>query len=329
MTKMNRRLGDIGSSEQLINDLYIDLRRRINAWAGITKQTAQARMGYVGQHLVSIVTGYPGGRSGARGKDLIISDTEYGEIKTCYRVDQLGKCRICGSVVAAIEQECPKCNAREIKRNDDSKWLISFRNEEEYSLAIEPTVYFLVLFDFTDLNNPHTIRASIWEVNPKRPGFAYCMIDYYENIRQESVSKAPFNLWPFQLKFDLMCPRLIYRSLISNDDSVTTQIFPGREELQPISKFALSPHARARNLTIPKLHNYARRIGINGYLANSKPAVIRQIEEKVIRSGVPVEEALDTLSVCIYWPDIEEKISSLPALLRDRLSREDLINQSS
>ena len=323
---MDRRLGDIDSSEQLINDLYIDLRRRINTWAAITKQTAQARMGYVGQHLVSIVTGYPGGRSGARGKDLIISATEYGEIKTCYRVDQLGKCKICGSVVAAIEQECPECNAREIQRNDDSKWLLSIRNEDEYSLIIEPTVYFLVLFDFTDLNDPHTIRASIWEVNPKRPGFAYCMIDYHENIREKSVSKAPFNLWPFQLKFDLMCPRLIYRSFISNDDTVTTQIFPGRDEPKPISEFTLSPYARARNLTIPKLHAYARNLGIAGHLENRKSAVIRQIEEKVIRSGIPVEEALDALAVCIYWPDIAERISTLPTPLIDHLRRAALID---
>ena len=67
MAKYSRR---VETSERLIDELYIDLRRRINNWASITKQTAQARMGYVGQHLVSIVTGYPGGKSGARGKDL-------------------------------------------------------------------------------------------------------------------------------------------------------------------------------------------------------------------------------------------------------------------
>lgn len=324
---MDRCLGDLDSSEQLIIDLYIDLRKRVNAWAAITKQTPQARMGYVGQHLVSIVTGYPGSRSGARGKDLIISNTEYGEIKTCYRVDQLGKCIICGSVVAAIEQECPECNARDIQRNDDSKWLISIRNEEELSLIIDPTVYFLVLFDFTDLNDPHTIRASIWEVNPKRPGFAYCMIDYYKNIREKSASKAPFNLWPFQFKFNLMCPRLIYRSLISNEDSITTQIFPGRDEPQPISEFSLSPYSRSRNLTIPKLHAYAvNDFGIAGRLGNNKQDVIRQIEETVIGSGVPVEEALDALARRVYWPEIEVGIDNLPAPLVDHLRSADLID---
>ena len=73
---------------QLINDLYLDLRKKVNYWSEITEQTPQARMGYIGQHLVSIVTGYKGGKSGARGYDLIIPPNDYGEIKTCYRVDQ-------------------------------------------------------------------------------------------------------------------------------------------------------------------------------------------------------------------------------------------------
>ena len=43
---------------RLINDLYLDLRRKVNYWSEITNQTPQARMGYIGQHLVSVVTGY-------------------------------------------------------------------------------------------------------------------------------------------------------------------------------------------------------------------------------------------------------------------------------
>ena len=86
---LNYTLGTIEASEALIKDLYIDLRAKVNAWSKITQQTPQARMGYVGQHLVSVVTGYPGGKSGARGYDLVIDDERHGEIKTCYRVDHL------------------------------------------------------------------------------------------------------------------------------------------------------------------------------------------------------------------------------------------------
>ena len=78
-------LGTAEASEALIKDLYIDLRAKVNAWSKITKQTPQARMGYIGQHLVSVVTGFPGGKSGARGYDLVMDNGHYGEIKTCYK----------------------------------------------------------------------------------------------------------------------------------------------------------------------------------------------------------------------------------------------------
>ena len=108
---LNYTLGTIEASEALIKDLYIDLRAKVNAWSKITQQTPQARMGYVGQHLVSVVTGYPGGKSGARGYDLVIDDERHGEIKTCYRVDQLGSCNACGAVVSSLETECAVCRS--------------------------------------------------------------------------------------------------------------------------------------------------------------------------------------------------------------------------
>ena len=138
MNKQSYELGTIEASEQLIHDLYIDLRKKANHWASITHQTAQARMGYVGQHLVSVVTGYRGGRSGARGKDLILPNGEYAEIKTCYRVDQLGKCNDCGARVASIELCCPECGSANLQRNDDSKWLIGIRHKEEFASILEP-----------------------------------------------------------------------------------------------------------------------------------------------------------------------------------------------
>ena len=111
---LNYTLGTIEASEALIKDLYIDLRAKVNAWSKITQQTPQARMGYVGQHLVSVVTGYPGGKSGARGYDLVIDDERHGEIKTCYRVDQLGSCNACGAVVSSLETECAVCGSTSI-----------------------------------------------------------------------------------------------------------------------------------------------------------------------------------------------------------------------
>ena len=135
-------------------------------------------MGYVGQHLTSVVTGHPGGRSGARGHDLIVGDG-FAEIKTCYRVDQLGVCgdSSCGGAVAAVELLCPLCGTDDISRKDDSKWLLTPRSEAEVQQMFEAVSFYLVLFDFAERDSAADINARIWEVDPRSPGFALCVVD--------------------------------------------------------------------------------------------------------------------------------------------------------
>ena len=95
------QLGTVQAAEGVLRDLYVDLRRKLRSWSEVTKQTPQARMGYVGQHLVSAVTGYPGGRSGARGRDLILPNGAHAEIKTCSASTNSG----------AAESVGPECQA--------------------------------------------------------------------------------------------------------------------------------------------------------------------------------------------------------------------------
>ncbi len=318
MEQRNYTLGTVEASEQLINDLYIELRKKVNKWASITHQTAQARMGYVGQHLVSVATGCPGGRSGARGKDLVLPNDEHAEIKTCYRVDQLGKCNDCEAAVAAIEDSCPRCGSTDLKRNDDSKWLIGIRHDEEFAEILTPKYYYLVLFEFTDLTSPDTIQSSIWRVVPTVPGFAYCMIDYYRNIRAASKSKAPFNLWPFQLKFDLMRPVLIYRSQITKEDDVQTMIFPGRDSEQLHALHQLPRYSQSRNLTVGKILSFAESIGANIEHPNNKRRLLEQIQRFLDESHLTTEITMDSLSKALYWPDIEQHIEGLPEGLKAR-----------
>jgi hypothetical protein len=309
-------LGKVETTVELIRELYIDLRKKVNRWAELTKQTAQARMGYVGQHLVSAATGYPGGKSGARGYDLILPDDKYGEIKTCYRVDQLGKCLECGAVVASIEKECSVCNSNKLKRMDDSKWLIGIRNQDEFDSILLPKYYYLVLFDFKDLSNPDTIRASIWQVNPTVPGFAFCMVDYNQNIRAKSKSKAPFNLWPFQLKFYLMKPELIYRSFIHSDDSIATELFPNVQKpiltrLEPLQKYA-----RSQNLTKEKIIAITNSIGLRIDAEKAKSALLAKIQTALEKNIVAYELLVDTIACHLYLPDIFQHIDNLPDNLK-------------
>ena len=315
---LNRdKLGDLKSSERLIQELYIDLRKKVNYWASCTKQTAQARMGYIGQHLVSVVTGYRGGKSGGRGKDLILNKKEYAEIKTCYRVDQLGKCLDCQAVVASIEINCSYCNSKKIDRKQDSKWLLSIRNKNDFENILDPKFYFLVLFDFKNINNPNEIRASIWRVKSKDIGFSYCMIDYYLNIRTKSKSKAPFNLWPFQLKFYLMLPTLIYRSYILNND-VRTEIFSKKDHILELPK-SFKQYSSSSNLTKEKIIDFSRAIGFKprkNLLKLNKKDLIIHIDNFIENNGGFNKKTINSLAKSLYYKDIKTHIKIIPKKLR-------------
>jgi predicted RNA-binding Zn-ribbon protein involved in translation (DUF1610 family) len=312
-------LGSLESSEQLIKDLYVELRQKISVWANITKQTAQARMGYIGQHLVSVVTGYPGGRSGARGKDLVLPDGEFAEIKTCYRVDQLGKCNTCGAGVSALELECPNCESTDIKRNDDSKWLIGIQHDEEFAEVLRPKYYYLVLFDFTDLARPDTIRASIWRVDPLSAGFAYCLIDYYRNIKSASSSGAPFNLWPYSLKFELMRPLLIYQSLILPDNTIRTIVFPGVHEARHHPLSTLISHASSRNLTTKKVVEFGKALGLALPNSTRKPILLAAAQEQITARNINSDVVVDALACALYRSELAPHLADLPAAMREQL----------
>jgi len=245
---IKRELGSIHASELLLRELYVDLRKALAAWSQVTRQTPQARMGYIGQHLTSVVTGYPGGRSGARGDDLVLPKGEFAEIKTCSRVDQLGSCLNCGARVSAIEEKCPECGSDKIRRMEDSKWLIGIKNDKELAELFIPKWYYLVLFDLEQ--DQSTISARIWRVNPRHPGFALCMIDYYFNIKAKSASGAPFDFWPYSPKFYLMHPWLVYHSRILPDNSIATLLFDGQTGSAKPDPFPPFPDvSRARSIT--------------------------------------------------------------------------------
>ena len=99
--------------------------------------------------------------------------------------------------------------------------------KKEFDDLFKNVNFYFVLFEFEELNVPETIVISIWSVDPCNKGFAYCMLDYYKNIWSKSKSHAPFNLWPYSLKFELMAPLLIYRSRIDKKGNIETILFRG------------------------------------------------------------------------------------------------------
>lgn len=315
----------IKQSEQLIKELYIDLRRNVNKWSKITNQTPQARMGYVGQHLVSIVTGYPGGKSGARGYDLIIDGksqpVKYGEIKTCYRVDQLGKCLNCNNVVSSLEKKCAYCGSENIRRNDDSKWLITIQSDKHLLTTFEPEYYYFVLFEFEDINNPqnNNIVATIWRVNTKNPGFYLCMLDYYYNIRAKSSSKAPFNMWPHMIKFQLTKPVKIYESIIYENDTMETKILDNsidlkEDKLEPIYNFVGS-----KTLDEKSIDSIDKILSLKTLYPFDKRLQLKEIEEK--QEKMSNSDFVDAVSYGIYFRKIKKYLPEMPKEINDEIKR--------
>lgn len=217
--------------KSLINELILTPRLKALEWSDITKQTPNMKIGYPGQHLASLITGVPGQRTGARGDDL----SDFSEVKSCSRVDQMDKCKDCNSGVLRYETNCAKCGSRRIKRNNDSKWLFSMRSEEEVKLLVDyvPRVI-CVLADYPlfDAGNFDTIQFSAYEIWPKHPRcsrFSELITRYYENIYLSHIrinpnkTPAPKNFWPYSFQFYLCNSIKIFQATAQNVNS-TPQI---------------------------------------------------------------------------------------------------------
>lgn len=317
MTEPIYELGTVAASENVIRDLYIDLRRKIANWAAVTNQTSQARMGYIGQHLTSVVTGFPGARTGARGRDLILPGGKSAEIKTCTRVDQLGSCRTCGHAVASIELKCPNpnCQSVDIDRKDDSKWLLSPKSDADLQNYFSEEWFFLVLFEFADLADPRQIDVRIWRVDPRSRGFAYCVVDYVFNIRPNSLSNASFNLWPASVKFSLMGGSLIYASRINQDDSVTTLIFPDAVgEPEPIEPHALLEYAKSQTMSSTAVKAAGAILELD--LLGSKSTMLAVLQDERENRPISSELLVGALAEGIYGQRIAGLRDHLPEAVR-------------
>lgn len=69
----------------LLREQVIEQREKLRFWRGLTGQPAQIDTGYIGQHLVSIITGTQGG--GFRGKGYDLAD--HSEVKAANFLDSL------------------------------------------------------------------------------------------------------------------------------------------------------------------------------------------------------------------------------------------------
>jgi hypothetical protein len=140
------------------------------------------------------------------------------------------------------------------------------------------------------------------------------MIDYYLNIRANSKSKAPFNLWPYQLKFDLLRAEIIYASVIT-DDAIETKMFPIRDPSTESKLKPLQEYARSSNLTDKAVASFASLLRLN-MPAGKKKKTLLELQNQIAAQNIPNHLVADALAYAMYYPNIESLILGLPDRLR-------------
>lgn len=220
-------IGDnLSKIKSFMSEMILTPRERMLEWSKITNQTPNLKIGYPGQHLASLITGIPGTATGARGEDI----ADGTEVKSCSRIDQVDKCLDCKNNVMRVQKSCPTCGSANIRRNNDSKWLIAIRNEQELNLYLKdiPRMFFLIAdypnFDALDFATIRFSSFEIWNQSVRAKNFRKLLEDYYTHIYLTHIKKnpkktpAPKNFWPYSYQFYLCNPIKTFECIIHNAD---------------------------------------------------------------------------------------------------------------
>lgn len=299
-----------------INDVIISPRKALRYWSSVTNQTPAAKIGYIGQHLASLITGMPGTRSGARGDDLIDGT----EVKSCNKIDQADKCHDCGSRVLRQDTVCPNCGSSNVTRKDDSKWLFSVRDKFELDQYHNIDRVLLLLMDYPDFEKGDfsDIRISAFEIYPKEERmkvFNELIDNHYWHIYRPKADAGektnPMNLHPWSFQFYKCNPILVFQCLIKDIDGnplieLKKFITPEAERGETISPIpmpssllrnnewsAILSAADYDNDIRPLLTRDVSRDEFEWMNAKAKSGVLPFIDEK-LRGFVPLRPIIST-----------------------------------
>lgn len=227
----DKKLITIKDNKKLISDFIYDMiirpRQNAHKWSATTNQTPNLKTGYPSQHLASLITGMKGTASGARGNDIC----DGSEVKACSKVDQSDKCQSCKNNVLRTDKVCPYCGSDKIKRNNDSKWLISVRSKDELRMLLEETPRFVFLvtdypnFDKDDYNDIRIRAFEVWMKSDRARNYRELLDNYYNYIYLPHIkanpnqTPAPKNLFPDNFPFYMCNPIKTFECIIK--DSLT------------------------------------------------------------------------------------------------------------
>lgn len=122
-------------SKQFIESVIFNQYRQLVSWKSVTGQSSQIDSGYLGQQLVSILTGIPGCGTRGKGKDL----EDGSEVKTA-------------STLSGV---------------DIPRWNNILKTQEKVDEFLKFPAIFFVLFDTFKKEQSFPLRVRIWKVCPK------------------------------------------------------------------------------------------------------------------------------------------------------------------
>ena len=205
--------------QKCIMDLFVIPRKILYEWSCLTEQTNHTKIGYTGQHLASVILNIKGCKTGARGNDCIDGT----EVKSCSRVDQSDKCDRCKINILRLEKLCPNCNKDDkIIRNNDSKWLLTIRDQEDLNSYLNLDRLLLIIEEYPDFDkqNYNDISITIYEIYPKKDicrNFPKLITSYFSEIYSVNLEKnpkkvpSPKNFWPNSFQFHMCNPFEIFK----------------------------------------------------------------------------------------------------------------------
>jgi hypothetical protein len=208
--------------QKCIMDLFVNPRKILYEWSCLTEQTNHTKIGYTGQHLASVILNIKGCKTGARGNDCIDGT----EVKSCSRVDQSDKCDRCKINLLRLEKLCPNCNKDDkIIRNNDSKWLLTIRDQEDLNSYLNLDRLLLIIEEYPDFDkqNYNDISITIYEIYPKKDicsNFPKLITSYFSEIYSVNLEKnlkkvpSPKNFWPHSFQFHMCNPFEIFKCQI-------------------------------------------------------------------------------------------------------------------
>ena len=308
--------------EQFLNELIVSPKRVLRNWASITNQTPAAKIGYIGQHLASLLTGVKGTRTGARGNDL----EDGTEVKSCNKIDQVDNCKDCGSRVLRMEAACPKCGSTNIVRKADSKWLFSVKSEDELTQYLNLDRIVLILMDYPRFmcNDFSDIRICAFEIYPKEERmkvFRELISNHYWNIYRPKADKGektnPMDFHPLGYQFYKCNPVKTFECIIKDVDGnatieITKYVEPSVDrnesletELMPTNLLQKKEwDALLKKVTIKQLAPLMRRpqLSRKEFLSlklKEKAAVLPFLNEGMI-SELPLRDVVSTTQTTQY-----------------------------